>query len=179
MTGWILWGLLAFPIAALVGGVAGLVMGVWDWLVGDPAAVRDGYCQRAEQQQAWLDAGDLRGMYGDFMPPAMFLEPEQCASATMPSNDGTPLLTRAAAMIKRAEYVEKQWGVVKATIDTTISVEMMAIKRFIDRCSRREGMTYPQFVDYVRSSAAYAAAGDGSMPLTALDLREMAVTTQG
>lgn len=131
------------------------------------------FAARAEQQQAWLAAGDLRGIYGNFMPPAMFLEPEQCTLAHAPSNDGTPLLTRAAAMVKRAEYIEKQWGVVKASIDAEVSVEMLAIQRFLDRCSRREGMSYQQFVDYVRGSNCYVIGGDGSRPLTALDHREM------
>jgi hypothetical protein len=131
------------------------------------------YAERATQQQRWLDEGDLRGIYGNFMPPAMFLEPEQCVLAHAPSNDDTPLLARAAAMVKRAEYIENHWGAVKASIDTQVSVEMMAIRRFLDRCAKREKMTYVQLVDYVRSSVCYVRAGDGSMPLSGLDYREM------
>lgn len=128
---------------------------------------------RADQQTAWLAQGDLRGIYGEYMPPAMFVESERVD--VKPSNDGTPLLNRAAAMVKRAEYIEKHWGVVRASIDAEVSIEMLAIQQFLNRCSKREGMTYCQFVDYVRSSASYRdSRADGSIPLSALDHREMA-----
>lgn len=131
------------------------------------------FAERADQQTAWLAEGDLRGIYGEYMPPAMFVESERVD--VKPSNDGTPLLNRAAAMVKRAEYIEKHWGVVRASIDAEVSIEMLAIQQFLNRCSKREGMTYCQFVDYVRSSASYRDSRvDGSVPLSALDHREMA-----